>query len=220
MNDLSRQKNAVKWLRILYPSWAIVGMFSLMYVPSTLIDKSDAILTADQISSNEFLFRLGISGSLFTQLISIAVVYFLYRLFFHEFKEAIILTALFNFLGMPLAMSGVGRQLAALDVLEQPEMVLTLLQQGTHDTAIATIFWGLWLVPIGYMVIRSPLFPNFLGWLLILAGSGYTINAFLYFLGFKGAAIMGYLEVLTFGELIWMLWVMIMGARWKSLETH
>ena len=117
MNDLSRQKHAVKWLRLLYPSWAIVGMFSLMYVPSTLIDLSNSELTASNIASNTFLFRAGIAGALMAQLFSVPVVYFLYKLFFQSYKDAVILLAVFAFLGMPIAMYSNVHQLTALEML-------------------------------------------------------------------------------------------------------
>lgn len=219
MNDLSKQKSAVLGLRIVYPFWAAIGMFNLLYNPSALIDKSDPILTAQNIIDNEMLFRIGIAGSLFTQLISIAAVWFLYRLFYSSFKEAVVLTALFNFLGMPITMLSIANQMAVLDVLDNPEQVISLLNQETYGTVIATIFWGLWLLPQAYMVMKSPLFPSIIGWFLVVAGIGYTLSAFIYFLGFKDSIMMEILDTFTMGEVIWMLWVLIMGARWKKLES-
>jgi hypothetical protein len=192
-------------------------MFSLMYVPTQLIDLSDPELTVSNISSKELLFRLGIAGSLMTQLIGIAAVWFLYKLFYSSYKDATILMAIFSFLGIPIAMLSTANQLMVLEVLNDPEQVIYLLKQSTRGTMIATIFWGLWLLPQGYMVIKSPLFPRIIGWLMILAGTGYTVAAFAYFLGIKGFLI-EVLDYLTFGEVIWMLWVMILGARWKAVE--
>ncbi|MEP0985229.1 DUF4386 domain-containing protein [Ekhidna sp.] len=220
MKDLNKQKKAVLGLRIVYPLWAVIGIINLLYIPSQLIDKSNPALTAENILNNEWLFRVGIAGSLFTQLISIIAVWFLYRLFYDSFKEPVILTALFNFLGMPITMLSVANQLEVLDVLDKPDLVIALLNQQTYGTVIATIFWGLWLLPQAYMVIKSPLFPKIMGWFLIVAGIGYTLSAFLYFLGFKDSLLMEILDTLTMGEVIWMLWVLIMGARWKALEHH
>ena len=56
-------------LRILYPVWALVGMFSLMYVPSQVVVPGDAAATAAQIASQELLFRAGVVGSLATQIL-------------------------------------------------------------------------------------------------------------------------------------------------------
>ncbi|MEQ6165991.1 DUF4386 domain-containing protein [Ekhidna sp. MALMAid0563] len=217
MHTLPQQKNAVKWLRILYPLWAVLGMFSLLYVPSQLIVLSDPELTASNILTDEMLFRLGIAGSLITQLFSVAAVWFLYKLFYDAYKDAVLLMAIFAFLGVPIAMLSTADQLMVLEVLDQPDQVVSLLKQSSSGTIIATIFWGLWLLPQGYMIISSPLFPRVIGWFMILAGAGYTISAFAYFLGIKGILI-DVLDYLTFGEVIWMLWVLIMGARWKALN--
>ena len=45
ITDLSQHK-AVTILRILYPIWVVVGLFSIMYVPATLIVAEDAAATA------------------------------------------------------------------------------------------------------------------------------------------------------------------------------
>ncbi|WP_424963695.1 DUF4386 domain-containing protein [Ekhidna sp.] len=218
MHTIDQQKTAVTWLRIIYPLWAVLGMFSLMYVPSVLIDLSDAQLTASNISANQSLFRLGIAGSLVTQLIGLAAVYYLYKLFYNDHKEGVILLAVFTFLGMPISMASSGGHLMVLESLNDPVQVIAILKQSGKVLMISTIFWGLWLFPLGAIIIKSPLFPKVIGWLVILAGVGYTVAAFAYFLGIEGVAVDA-LEYLTFGEVIWMLWVLIMGARWKAMEA-
>jgi hypothetical protein len=219
MEQLERQKNAVKWLRILYPLWAAVGIFSLMYVPSQVIELSNAELTVANIISNEMLFRLGIAGSLITQLFSVAVIWLLLQLFQNDYKEASWLMAAFAFLGIPIAMLTTANQLAVFDVLGDPEQVIFLLKLKTRGTMIATIFWGLWLLPLGYMIIKSPLFHRLFGWLVVLAGIGYAAAAFAYFLNIKGVVI-DILDYFTFGEVIWMLYVMIMGAKWTAVTNE
>ena len=45
-----------------------------------------------------------------------------------------------------------------------------------HDGGflIAQVFFGLWLLPLGYLVIRSGYFPKVLGILLLVAGVTYV----------------------------------------------
>ena len=217
MEILNQQKNAVKWLRIIDPLWAVVGMFSLMYVPSQLIDVSNPQLTASNIASNELLFRLGIVGSLITQLFSVGTIWFLFQLFYEDFKGACHLMAAFTFLGIHIDMMSTANQLAVLEVLNSPDQVILFLKLNSRGTMIATIFWGLWLLPLGYMIIKSPLFPRLIGWVVIAAGVGYTFNAFAYFLNIKGV-VTEVMEYLTFGEVLWMLYVLILGARWKMIK--
>ncbi|NIO69732.1 MAG: DUF4386 family protein [Anaerolineae bacterium] len=71
--DLSQRK-AVTVLRILFPIWLVVGIFGIMYVPTTLIVPGDAAATANNLMANELLFNLGILSSLITQLIHIVFV--------------------------------------------------------------------------------------------------------------------------------------------------
>ena len=78
------QKKSTKLLRILYPIWAIVGMFSILYVPSKLITEN-ATDTAKNILENQLLFRLSIAGSLLTQLLFIAAALLLFELFMYLF---------------------------------------------------------------------------------------------------------------------------------------
>ena len=51
------QKKAVTILRFLYPLWAVIGLFGVMYVPSKLIVVGNAALTASNIASNELMER-------------------------------------------------------------------------------------------------------------------------------------------------------------------
>jgi len=38
----------------------------------------------------------------------------------------------------------------------------------------ATISYGVWLLPLGYLIIKSDYIPKFIGYLLILGSIGYT----------------------------------------------
>jgi hypothetical protein len=218
MNDLSQQKNAVKWLRILYPVWALVGMFSIMYVPSELIVKNDPTATLAQIEANELLFRFGITGKLITQLLNIVAVWLLYKLFYTQYKDATIMMAVLAFLGIPMDMLSTVNELMVMEIMDDAEQAYLFLQLSSRGTIIASIFWGLWLLPMGYMIIQSPLFPKIIGWLVVVAGAGYTLAAFTFFMGIQGI-IVDILEFLTIGEVLWMIWLLIFGAKWKALET-
>ena len=41
------------------------------------------------------------------------------------------------------------------------------------------LFFGLWLVPIGLLVLRCAGMPRLLGWLLVAGGVGYVLSAFI-----------------------------------------
>jgi len=189
----------------------------LLYLPSLLINSSDLPWTVTQISEHEALYRLSLCGSIVTQLFGVVVAWFLYRLFYDQFKEAVIALAVLSFIGIPITLVSVVPQFAVLNVLDDPAQVMFLLKLHSVGTTIATIFWGLWLIPTGYIVIKSSLFPKVIGWFVIVAGVAYTISAFVSLMGYEGLWL-ECLDYLTFGEVIWMLWVMIFGARWSNFD--
>jgi len=57
-----------------------------------------------------------------------------------------------------------------------------LLDTQHYGTLSAQVFFGLWLVPIGYLVYRSALFPRWLGALLIVGGVCYLVDLLAAFL--------------------------------------
>lgn len=76
----TRKKNA-RIAGLLYFLIAITGGFGIMYVPSNIIISGDAILTADNIISSNFIYRLSIFSSLISQVLSVFLVLTLSRLF-------------------------------------------------------------------------------------------------------------------------------------------
>jgi len=76
------------------------------------------------------------------------------------------------------------------------------------------MFWGLWLIPFGTLVIKSGFFPKILGALLIIAGIGYIITSLTYFVFTDQAAVIRKAVMpLYFGEVPIILWMMILGAK-------
>ena len=177
MEKITQQK-AANILRILYPVWLIFGMFSLLYVPSTLIVKADAEATASHIMSNEFLFRAGIAGSLITQLIFIFAVLFLYRLLEQVNKNHSLLMLIFALVSVPIAMLNELNNVAALLSLNNPEQMMFFLDLNARGIVIASIFWGLWLFPLGSLIYWSGYFPKLIGVAVLLGGVGYTLGSF------------------------------------------
>jgi len=231
ITNLSQHK-AVTILRILYPIWFVVGLFGVMYVPSTLIVSGDAAATANNIVANELLFNMGIVGSLITQLIHIVVVLVLYKLFKSVSKNHAVLLVVLGLVGVPIAMlnelnkvaalilsKGAG-YLAAFESAQLQSLMMFFLNLNEQGIFIATIFWGLWLLPLGYLIHKSGYFPKILGVLMILAGIGYTLEPFVRLLlpNFV-AIIVPVLYVMVMGELIFMVWVTIKGAKIPEIKS-
>ena len=229
------QRQAVTGLRILYPIWAIIGLFSVGYVPAALVVADDAAATAHNIVANEQLFRLGIIGSLTTQVLMIVVVLLLYRLLKSVSKQSAVLMVAFALVGVPIAMLNTLNRIAAVRLLTDARHLAVVGQEQLHDQVmffldlneqgvlIATIFWGLWLIPLGYLVYKSGYFPRILGALLVISGIGYLLDTLTQFALTTYESYEAILEpALTFlavGELVFMAWVLLKGANIPDPES-
>lgn len=220
------QSQAVKYLRLLYPIWFVIALVGVMYVPSTLIVPGDASTTASNILGNELLFRTGIATSLVTQLIHILMVLILYQLFKSVNKDHSWLLVVFGLVGVPIAMLNDLNRVAALLIVRggdyltvfEPSqlnaLMMFFLNLNEQGIFIASIFWGLWLFPLGYLIYESGYFPKSIGIVVIVSGFSYTLDPFTrLLLPTLAATIIPILNILNMGELVFILWLLVKGAK-------
>ena len=205
----------------------IFAPFTLLYLPSRFIVRGDAAATASNIMASVTLFRLGIVGNLFTFIANIFLALALYQLLKVVNKNMATLMVILFMVGIPIAMLNEITQLAVLRLLSGADYLnvyaidqlqaLAYLLMGLHDQGllIAHIFFGLWLLPMGYLVFRSGFIHKIVGILLVIAGIGYVVQSFAAFLGYN-------LDIIVFtglGELVFLLWLLIKGVdveQWKK----
>src|SRR3546814_7339103 len=71
---------------------------------------------------------------------------------------------------------GNGKGLVA--VLDPAGAVQLLYLVSGQLWTIGAVFFGLWLVTMGMLVLRSGWMPGLLGWTLVVGGVGYVVSAF------------------------------------------
>lgn len=221
------QHRAARTAGILYVLMAVTAPFALIYIPSKLVVPGDATATADRVRDSETLLRTGIGIELFHQAVAIFLVLALYRLFkaVNE-KRAVLVVILGAVVSVPIVFLNVLNEIAALilvsgadflTVFEKPERdALAYLFVRLHEQGlvIASIFWGLWLFPLGMLVFRSGFFPRVLGVLLMVAGIAYLASAGTTLLLPRYTDIVAQVVmVLFFGELPFILWLLIWGLK-------
>ena len=209
----------------LYLMLAVTGGFSMLYVPS-LIVPGDPAATASNIVAHESLFRMGVVSGLISQVLFVFLVLALYQLFkgvnntYASLMVALVVAA------VPVAFLNMLNQLAALHVLSGADylrvfdtdqlnaLVMLFLDLHSQGLLIVEIFWGLWLLPLGLLVINARFMPGFLGVLLIIAFFGYLID-FLTRLLFPGytAIVSPIAGAAKFGEVAMILWLLIKGVK-------
>ena len=62
---------------------------------------------------------------------------------------------------------------AALLLLHDSQQMMLFLDLHSQGVIIASIFWGLWLFPLSYLIYKSGYFPKIIGTAVIIGGFGY-----------------------------------------------
>ena len=207
-----------------------LNVFAMMYIPSNLIVPGDAATTANNIMASEGLFRSGIVSFLIGQTVFILLVLLLYKLLKPVNKNLAVLMVIFFLVGVPIAMLNVLNQFAALLLLSGADyltaigadqlhaQVMLFLNLHEHGIQIASIFWGLWLLPLGYLVFKSGFLPRILGVLLMIGFFGYLIDFFIFFLNLNFDAPI--IQLTSIGELLFPLWLLIKGVNVEEWEKR
>jgi len=217
----------------LYLLLVVFAPLRLIYIPSKLFVHGNATATASNIAAHELLFRLGIATDLLCGTILIFLVLALYRLLKGVDQNLAVLMVIlggvlpaavdfFNVLNDAAALILV-RGADFLSVFDKPQrdaLAMLFLRLHHQEIVAAEILWGLWLFPLAILVYRSRFLPRFLGvWL--------TINGFAYLtISFTGLLLPQYEDMVSnvafpalLGEMAFMLWLVIKGAKPQPLET-
>jgi len=223
---MSLTKDPGRFAGLLYIVASILAIFALLYVPSRLIVHGNPTATADNIASSETLFRLGIAADLIGQALFIFVALALYDLLKGVNQRHALLMLTLILVSIPIAFLNEVNSLAVLTLVrgadsqalfEKPQRdTLAMLFLNLHGDGfdVAGIFWGLWLFPLGLLVYRSGFLPRFLGVLLLLGGFYFLVNSLASLvLPRYEAIVLRWTSPLQFGEVLFMLWLLIKGAK-------
>ena len=217
----------------IYLLMVLTAPFSLIYVPSKLIVRGNALATADNILAHETMFRLSIFGDLIGHVIFICLAVALYRLLSNVNKTWAILMVSFVLVSAAVGFLNALNNIAAvilfrggefLDVIDKTQRdALGMLFVRLHNNGefISEIFWGVWLFPFGLLVYRSGFLPRLLGvWLIVacFAWIALSITA-LFFPSHYGAAF-SWLQPAFFAEMAIMLWLLIRGVNVRALPAE
>jgi hypothetical protein len=218
---------------LLYILVGITGAFGIAVVPKLLIVPGDPAATADRILGSEWMFRLGIAGELVNAVAFIFLVLTLQRLFKSTDERLASLMVIFVLVSIPISFANELNALAALGLLTVPDvssafdrhqvetLVSVFLRLHSLGFVVNSIFWGLWLLPLGLLVLRSVFAPRALGYLVILAGLAYVIPVFgsLLALSFHDIASSVAIVFEGVGEVSMVVWLLMFGAR-RSAVTR
>lgn len=186
----------------------IFGFFGMAYVPISLYDYDSVAQTLVQVKANPQLLRYGILATVLMNVSSLFLAIFTYR-WLKKFSSTLAVSA--ALLLMAGAIISLVNELNNTSVLhfaqhsENSEMIALHLNLYQTGVFIATMFWGLWLLPVGYAFLFQSRWVKVLGVLLIISGGGYMLDSLIYLLWSHKILISDY----TFlGEILFTFWAL------------
>lgn len=225
---MSPNKTTARIAGLLYLVVVVTGFFYLMYVPSQLHVRGDAAATVNNILASRRLFGLGIAAGVACYTAFLLLPLVLYRLLGHVSRDIAVLMVAFAVVSVPVSLGNLSHKLDVLSLLGGAEHlqgfsaeqvrahVMIALDAYRNGMRISEIFWGLWLLPFGYLVFKSGFLPKVLGVFLMLGCLGYLVNilAPLLFRGYAEAGIETFVSLPSaIGEIGICLWLLIVGVR-------
>lgn len=188
----NEQTQLVKTARITgiwYLLMAISGILGFMVLhPRVFV--ADAQETLTNLTEKESLARMRILAEFVIVVSQALTAIWFYKLFkkidawaassiaFWGTVNAVVI--LFSAIAM-----GAAVQIAnATEGVDNPVPLIELLSRlSSNAWGAGGLFFGLWLLPIGYIVVKSKRMPVWLGRVLVLGGIGYLIGTFISYSG-------------------------------------
>lgn len=175
---------------VLYLLMFVTGGFAHLGIRGRIHVPGDAMATFENLVADPTLFRVALVADIVMATAFVFVGIVLHRLFRTVDRSAAFAVLVFVAVGAGMILTNLLLHQAAalvaadpaLDVLGGEVLVLFLLDLHAHGYALAGIFFGLWLLPLGYLGYRSGLFPKLLSVLVVVAGGAWIADTLVGFL--------------------------------------
>jgi hypothetical protein len=152
------------------------GLYVLYILVSVLADAVSHIGLGDaqqiyvSITTHPWLFRLGLLIAFVSAFLFLMTAWGLYVLLQTVNRDLALLFLLLNAVGVAIQCASLLQLISAIQAPEAAATAQLAANVYRGGFAAAQLFYGTWLFPLGYLVIKSKFLPRLLGILLILDG--------------------------------------------------
>jgi hypothetical protein len=224
VHELSHRMKA----RIAGALWLVVivtGGFAVL-TRSALLVRDDAGATASNILAFETRFRLAFVADLIGGACYLGVTLLLYELLKPVSRTISLTGAYFGLVGVavgisislnylaPVLLLGDAQPLIAFTNSQLQADALVFLRLYREGYRTGMVFFGVQIVTIGYLILRSSVVPRLLGMMLVIGGSSYVAGSFANFLLLPFRAQLGQFVFVAaaVGEGALALWLLMRGV--------
>jgi hypothetical protein len=214
----------------------LAGLFYLLTFPTAyaflvrgkLVLPNDPAGTVSGILAHERLLRMASAADVLGVAAYLVVTALLYELLAPVSRSLSRVAAFFSLTGCIVQVFATAFDRTTLSVLalpalapERDALVFTLMRAHVHAFNVGILFFGLYCLLIGILIVRSTFLPRVIGVLMMLAGIAYVTNDLAVLLQLPLARALGAATPVLagLGEGSLMLWLLIVGLnpeRWAA----
>jgi len=207
-----------------YLALAVTGMLGFLVIRPELYITDDPSQTLANLTERPQLAGLSVGLELAVVLTQALAAVWFFKLFVDRNRVAAVGIAAFGLMNSVAIMASATFMATAVTVAGDTSLapggdaagtVGLLSTLSANAWGVGALFFGLWLIPMGWAVLTSGAMPRALGWLLVVGGVGYVASAFvgLALPTAPAAVAEGFSLLATVGEL-WMIgYLLIKGIR-------
>jgi Domain of unknown function (DUF4386) len=205
---------------ICYLLLAISGIFGFMVFHPQVYVTNDPEKTLSNLMNQTSVARLRLLFELIIIVSQALAAVWFYKLFRDINKWAASVLGIWGTVNSVVIMISAIAMNSAIDIAASSQTVqekIVLIQLLSNIIAnswsIGGLFFGLWLLPMGYIVISSKRMPVALGYVLLAGGIGYLLQTFFNAMGIQNSYLALLVMPATAGELWIVGYLLIFGIR-------
>jgi hypothetical protein len=169
---------------LFYLGMALAGVLGFLVIRPRLFAVDDPSATLAHLVGHGSLARAGVMVEMLMVVTQTLTAIWFYRLFRTVDAFAAGSIAAFGLVNAVVGLGSATFLATAVEVAfgpigDAPATVYLLHLLSGNLWGVGAMFFGLWLIPMGFCVLRSGWMPRLLGWVLIGGGTGYLLSAFI-----------------------------------------
>ena len=172
---------------LMYLGLAVAGIAYFLGTRTAIYVADDPAQTFENVTSRQALAHLDLALQLAVVVFQALTAVFFYKLLRPLNSVAAWAVGVFGTVNAVVILIASAAAATAVGVASEPSLAIggdsaatvqLLYALGEHLWGVGSVFFGLWLIPMGWVVATSGRMPKALGWILIASGVGYVASAF------------------------------------------
>ncbi|MBU0928349.1 MAG: DUF4386 domain-containing protein [Spirochaetes bacterium] len=217
MDEQELYRNRRKKARLAGVCYLILALAALPdMLRKSLFIAGDAVATGGNILANAALFRLSILGDIVTEVFFLFLALSLYGLLREVSRGAARAMLSLVVIAVTMTVFNTGNEIAAIGLFEADDQVHGILMIAAYQASAlpVSVFFGLWMMPLGYLFLKSGFMPRLLGILVTIGGSGYVIHSIVSVIAPRATEQFVLLSVIA--EVATIVWLLAFGVKRPS----